>query len=399
MNGQSTFFNAGIVIVLIFSKFFYLSIFSLGGYNFTLSDLCLILMVLLIANKTSSIKKPYKYIFIISFMLIPVFSIGSLIQGTSVSSGILIFIKRWLSLLIIPIFINLKVRPKDTPIVIYSILFTTVLYAIINWSSLVQSVEITRFNEGFNPNILGIVMAMNLIIILSTKELNIFFVYKTVFIIVSFIILLAVSSRGAIFTLIPVLFLLLIYANKRITPKKILISMFLGIFCTLLMPQIFDIIQNHFSYSYTRLSDTLMGGVLNDRSASSRISTLLLMLQIVFGNLSLLLFGTGFGNSNMLIAFSNYGFIIATGDNMYINLLAWTGIFGIIGFISIILILSKNIYKSNNNPYRLTVFLLTAYILLAGATTDTLIEPTVGTLYFTIIGLFECANKINKEKI
>lgn len=377
-----------ILITFIYSKVYYFSIFSVGSLNFTLSDFCLLIMIILILKSSQKVKPIYINLFIISIILLLTFSIGSLINGTSIINGLIIYIKRWLSLLIIPIYILKYIKKENIPFLVFSMFLIILLFAFDNWNDL-SNIDQTRFTETFNPNILGMLMAMIFIFFLNYKSVRMPSFIKWVIYFICFTFIVAVSSRGALLALIPTICINIIFAYKKITYKIIFLTISFIVFILLFIGNILEILKNIFPYSFARLSSTLLDGILNDRSASSRLETQFEIIKIFLRNLELLLFGTGFGNNNMFLALNNYGFQIYTSDNMYVNILAWSGAIGFILFIYMCYLLIKNSYFQKSNMLRPCILLLTIYILLGGLTLDTLTEPTIGAFYFIFYGFFE----------
>lgn len=388
---QQTFHHI-ILIVFIYSKFFYHSLLQVGQFNFTLSDFCLGAMLLTTINSRIKMENTYRKIIAISIIIIPIFTIGSLIQGGSITSGLIIYIKRWLSLLVIPIYISVSFKKNSISLIVYYLIGIVFYFSFLNWNELLQSIKTTRFFDTFNPNILGMTISLILIFILNYRDKHMSPGIKGLIYFICVMIIIAVSSRGALLALIPVLLIHFLFKLKRITYKGLVSSILVIIVVFVFLPNIINATAIVFPYSYSRILNTFQQSIVNDPSASSRLNTQATIVGIMKKNIYLALFGTGFGNENMFFTLFKYGYGINTADSMYVNMLAWSGIIGLILFMSVLFMILKRIVRLSNNVYRDAAIQITLFMLFAGIASDTFMEPTIGAIYFVFLGIYEICN-------
>jgi len=385
------------LLLFIVSKFFYLSLFQIQGFNFTLSDLSILIMLLntMMINKNKriiKIRKFYYSILFLSLFILVITSIGSLIQSTSITNGVLMFIKRWLAVIFIPVYIAENLDKRDIKNIIYTLSFLTLIFFLVNFESILLSLNTGRFSEEMNPNVLGMFISILVIFIIS-YNFKINLVTKGLIILIGISLIFATSSRGALFALLIILLLIIINRLFNFNYLKIVYLSFGTIIITIFSPYLFFIIKSIFPFSVNRIINTLDNNIIYDSSAAARINTHEEIIKLLFNDFFLLIFGSGFGNYNMLLTSYSYGLIIETADNQFFNLWFWTGTIGLFVFMTIFGILLFRIYKFKNNPLRTTMFLITIYMFLAGISQDTFTEPTINSIYILILGLYECYNR------
>lgn len=381
-----------VLAVFIFSKFFYVSVFSLNVFNFTLSDLCLLVMAILIVKGSTKIPKEYFAIITISLILTVSFSIGSALQDTSIMNGLMNYLKRWASVIIVPIYIGTQFSKKQIPKMILALIIVYLSYIIVNLNSILGSLSSSRYIQDFNPNILGMVSATIVLFVLKMDGCLISRWLRWLLYAASFILIMAVSSRSVVVLILITLLLSTLFKKADLKYYQIVKICLLIAVAIILVPEVLELVSKAFPYSYFRLANTFKNGIFRDVSASSRLSTQLEVLKTVLSDSRLLIFGSGFGNSNLNESMINHGYNVNTADSMYVNIFAWSGILGFILFTMICIIIMRRIIYARNNPFRVPALTVSLFIIIGGLSVDTLLEPTINSIYFFLIGIFEIYN-------
>lgn len=375
-----------LVILLVISKLYYVNIFSLGVYNFTLSDVCLIIFLIQIIFPT---KKMYhrdsnkliiiKQLIFITIGITLLNCITTLLIGSSLLSSIMNIIKRWLSMLIIPMYIYKYIQPNKRTKLSTGIILVICAYTLLNLREIILSGATRYTAEGTaNPNIIAGLFGILLIYSLNAEYKT---SVKTVTTLLFTFMIFACSSRGAVLALIITFGYYIFLSNIRLDRKikMVLACVIIAgvglVLGKLLLPAATD-----------RLVGSFVGGFSQTESYQARMGTLGKLISMMLRNVELLFIGTGFGNGNLQLIAGKYGQLITTADNMYGDLLAWCGLLGlpliVLYFIKLLKLCEKPSKTNPNSMLFLTVFMLTL-----GFTQDSLFEPTVGCLYYILWGL------------
>ncbi len=392
-----------LIALLIASKLYYFNIFSLGVYNFTLSDMCLAICLfqLFFKNGKKSIRDKdtagvIKGIILISVAGALLNCFSSFAIGSSLTSTVMNLIKRWLSMLIIPIYIYRFVPPEKRKKTTNWVLTVIIIYTLTNLRGIISSDAVRYTAEGtVNPNIIAGVFGVLLIYMINSEYKPSF---KIPMILISAFMVLACSSRGGVLALaITMLFMLLFMSDSTIIKKFQILLVAIAIIAVGLA-----LGKKFLPQATERIIDSFVGGIDKTASYQSRMGTFWELMGMMFENPKLLFLGTGFGNGNLQLITARYGNRISTADNMYADLFVWCGLIGapfiIAGIVKTLKLGAKALKVIPNS-----MVLITIYILALGFTQDALFEPTVGCLYYTILGLeivrYVDSEAFNKQKM
>ena len=382
-------FDILILAIFVFSKFFYFSFFQINSMNFTLSDFLLLIMLFKVTTSRIKINRDFLYVFIISIFILFLLVVGGVLNNTRILSSLIMYVKRWFSFLIIPFFIYNRFNKKDGILISYIIMLIVISFAIVNYNVIISSIQKDRFFDTFNPNILGVLASILFIYFLSFLQLkeNLFLILTTITtLIICLIIIFSVASRGAMLAFIPSFLFYVLFSLKKLTIKKVLCFLIILIIIVISFNFIIETLKIIFPYSMNRLIETIRNGVLNDNSVSARLTTQFLLMNNIINEVNIFIFGTGFGNLNMFEYFMKLGMSIQTADNQYLNIFAWSGLLGLISYLIIfyLLIFGLKVRKIKNLK---NFYAVSFCMLIAGLTTDTFTEPTLGSVYLILYSL------------
>ncbi len=389
-----------LVILLVISKLYYVSIFSLAGYNFTLSDICLVLfivqLILPIGKKyprDRSVDIILRKIIIISTAIALLNCVSSVMIGAAVTSSVMNIIKRWISMLVIPLYIYRCVAPNKREKITFWIIASICIYTLLNIRTILSADAVRYTAEGTaNPNVIAGLFGLLFIFAINAEYK---FYIKAGIMMVSAVMMVACSSRGGILALFLTLFYYLCVSNIKINKKiGVMVGCAVIIVGGLILGTIF------LPAATERLVVSFTEGFSEVESYQSRMGTLGEIVKMMFSNPELLFFGTGYGNGNLQRIAARYGYILTTADNMYGNLFAWCGLLGlpfIVMYFVKLIKLGKVSHKTKTNA----ITLITVFMLTLGFTQDAIFEPTVGCLYHILLGLeiIKCVDAKSPEAL
>lgn len=376
-----------LIILLVISKFFYVSLFSVGSFNFTLSDVCLVLCLFqIVTSPSNTFKRDESVLAALRSMVILACAVAALncfstlVMDTSMVSTVMNLIKRWLSMLIIPIYLYRCVASDQRRKIIVWIMVVVVVYAILNFGN-ITSGDTERFmgDGSANPNVLAGVFGMLLMHLIYGEYKR---WIKIALMVLSALLMLACASRGGILAVL-LAFGYWLWTNKELNLSQkgriVLGSIVLVAVCLPIGNQLFPAATQ-------RIIDSFTGGLQETSSYQMRTATFGDLMKIMLGDALLLFFGSGFGNGNLTLTMARQGTVIATADNMFANLFGWCGAVAV----PFLLIYFLRVWKMGEQAKKIAspaLALLTVYMFALGFSQDAMFEPTVGCLYFVFFGL------------
>lgn len=374
---------------LIISKLFYLSIFKVGDFNFTLSDACLIAFLVSVFVRMlmmKDIRDIYESSFYDYLRRMLVFATGAFVLNiaTTVAAGamplasILHVFKRWLSMMAIPFFFAVCVKKKER--IVWLCIAAMMFYALFNYRSIIEANAERYYAEGeFNPNILGALFGLIMIYVINSKY-GLF--TKISVSIISVFMIFACSTRGAVLAVAAALFsfrfLTSEEGNMLEKLRKSLLYLFLAVFGIFLAAKFIPAATERILSSFTG------GGITQTDSFISRLDSSKKVIAACIYNPRLMLFGTGFGSRNQALVLARYGYKITTSDNMYLDMFCWVGLAGapfVFFYLKDLFMLS---YDTSNQGYA-SAFAITIYMFFLGFTQSAIFEPTVGAIYYILL--------------
>lgn len=386
------------ILFLFYSKFFYKSLLSTGSFNLNSGDISILLMYICVIIKilTGSLVeiKFYKKIYFLSLLMFGFSILGTLYYSGNVFGSFIIFLRRWLLMLIIPIYIKIFRVKYTIEMIYYSILPLLIIFILNNKEAISMAKKTSRIDsDTTNPNVFGMFLSSLLLLLILYKPQNkiriINEIYKYFSILLLVYMIIGFSSRGAI---IPLLFILMLIFIKKLKLKYLvtiimIVVMFL-ILKNIFNENVFGILHKTFGSSLDRLTASFdKDGIVKDKSFMSRIETQILVLKILFQNFVAMIFGFGFDGVALKNISTKLDYPISTTDNQYFDILSWVGIQGLIIYSYInwkIYIIIKKMKKNNQNvDFLLYIFF---YIILIGLAQDSFVEPTINYIYFILIG-------------
>ncbi len=385
---------------LIASKLFYLSIFAVGDFNFTLSDVCLIAFLARITLRfftAKDIRDTYDSYIYDHLRRMLVFVSGAFILNvaTTVAAGamplasILHFFKRWLSMVIIPFYFCRCVKNKEKTV--WICISIMLLYALMNYRSIIEADAARYYAEGeFNPNILGALFGLIMIYVINSEYgVSV----KIVVSLVSVFMIFACSTRGAVLSVGASIIICRFLSSKdgdaMAAMRKIL---FIG---ALLVLGVF-LAARFIPTATERITQSFSGGITQTGSFISRMDSAKRIIAAIIYNPRLALFGTGFGTRNQALILTRYGYPLGTSDNMYIDMICWVGLFGVpfvFLYLRDLFMLSRDVNKLGYN----SALAITIYMLCLGFTQSAIFEPTIGAIYYILLS-FDMVRAMDKEE-
>ena len=386
--------------ILMVSKMFYLSIFKLGDFNFTLSDACLIAFLASILVRfftADDLRDTYdSYIYdYLRRMLI--FVVGAFILNiaTTMAAGavpivsILNIFKKWLSLIIIPFYFAYCVKAKER--IVWLCIAVIVFYALMNYGGIVaENAERYYAEDEFNPNVLGSIFGLIMIYMINSKYNN---AVKIAISLVSIFMIFACSTRGAVLSVAATMVVDRFFVSEKGDAikniRKILFYAVLAIVGLFVASRLVPAATE-------RIAASFRGGITQTSSFLSRMDSTKKIIGAFISFPRLALFGTGFGTFNEALVLSRYGYAITTSDNMYVDLICWIGIVGI----PFAFFYFKDLFRLscdiNKKGYK-SALMITIYMLLLGLTQGSILDPTVGGVYYVLLS-YEMIRAMDKEE-
>ena len=376
-----------LIILLFASKLFYVNIFAVGDFNFTLSDMCLVICLWQLwftkqrsLQRDSGVLLGLRSMVVMALVAALLNCISTIVMGTQIIGSIMNLIKRWLSLLIIPSYIYRCVTLPQRKKIIAWIMVIVVLYTIINFKNITSS-ESERFTADgtANPNVVAGLFGVLLIHLIHSEYKRPVKIGLTV---LSCLMILACSSRGGILA-VAMGFTYWLWTNKNlIVEQKVRIVVGVVLLVAMCLP-----VGNWlFPAATQRIIDSFTGGLRNTTSYQMRMTTFWDMIEVMLSDVQLLFFGTGFGNGNLQLEMARHYLFMTTADNMFGNLFGWCGLLGLPWLVMYFRHL-WNMGKMVERAGFPALFLLTMYMVALGFSQDAMFEPTVGCLYFIFTGL------------
>ena len=385
---------------LIVSKLFYLSIFTIGDFNFTLSDVCLIALLARIILRfftAKDIRDTYDSYIYDHLRRMLVFVSGSFILNiaTTVAAGapplasILHFFKRWMSMVIIPFYFCSCVKNKEK--IVWICISIMLFYALINYQSIISANAERYYAEGeFNPNILGALFGLIMVYVINSEYGA---SVKIVVSIVSVFMIFACSTRGAVLSVGVSIIVYRILSSKdgdaMAAMRRVL---FIG---ALLVLGVF-LAARFIPTATERITKSFSGGITQTGSFIARMDAAKKTIAAFIYNPRLALFGTGFGTRNQGLILARYGYQLGTSDNMYIDMICWVGVVGVpfvFFYLRDLFMLSRDVNKLGYN----SALAITIYMLCLGFTQSAIFEPTVGAIYYILLS-FDMIRAMDKEE-
>lgn len=385
---------------LVVSKLFYLSIFAIGDFNFTLSDVCLIAFLARITLRfftAKDIRDTYdSYIYdYLRRMLIFVSGAFILNVATTVAAGamplasILHFFKRWMSMIVIPFYFCSCVKNKEK--IVWICMAVMMFYALMNYQSIISANAERYYAEGeFNPNILGALFGLIMVYVINSEYGT---SVKIVVSLVSVFMIFACSTRGAVLAVGASIIIYRFLSSKDgdvvAAVRKVLfigVPLVLGVFLA----------ARFIPTATERIFASFSGGITQTVSFTSRMDSAKKTIAALIYNPRLALFGTGFGTRNQALVLARHGYQITTSDNMYIDMLCWVGAVGIpfvFFYLRDLFMLSRDVDKLGYN----SALAITIYMLCLGFTQSAIFEPTIGAIYYILLS-FDMVRAMDKEE-
>ena len=376
---------------LIISKLFYISLFEIAGFNFTLSDLCLALCLAHMIIRffvAKDLRDLYESDIYDHLRRMLIFAVGAFLlnvattmaAGSSPIYSILDMVKRWQSMVIIPFYFCTCVKQNKR--LLWVCIIVMIIYAIMNSRSII-SLNAERFGYeegGFNPNILGALFGLIMVYTINSKYSNSIKISVSM---ISVFMIFACSTRGAVLavgaTFVILRFLTSDKSDALAKIGKALMYVLLAVVGLYLLSKLIPAATE-------RLVESFSGGITKTNSFVSRTKTAKLTIAALIYNPRLLLFGTGFGTYNQSYVLARYGYQITTSDNMYIDMICWVGLVGL----PFVFFYLKDLYMMSyaiNKRGLPTALAITIYMLCLGFTQSAIFEPTVGAIYYILFGI------------
>ncbi|MBS3198664.1 hypothetical protein J0J70_12185 [Turicibacter bilis] len=400
-------FSFLILFVFIYSKFFYISIFNLGGFNFTLSDLSIGVMYISIAFDKRLFNKDnkkillfYNSIFLLSLLMLFTSSLGALLINNNVLNGIMTFLKMWMLSIYIPLFIYLKFNKKDIKYFIYMIMILSILF-IFDYSKVLQQENFSEnmrfYGEHSNPNGWGAYFSCIIIMLIHIKQKSLTFkILKIITFLICLIFIMYAGSRTAMFSILIVLFLILLNTKLSLDYLKLIKYLFISICVIACIPFAIKFIEIAFPHTYFRLERALVDqGILGDESVVTRFQSQIFFLTAISNYPENVIFGVGIGGSNLTrLSSLNFG-TFQTSDNQYTEIFLWSGLIGFLIFSCILFKIYTriNMKIKQNIPITNAAKYVFIYMFLCGFTMYGFTESMISSNLFILLGFVELERK------
>ena len=379
---------------------FYVSLFQLGDFNFTLSDACLMAFLASILLRFFSAKDlrdtydSYIYDYLRRMLIFVVGAFILNIATTMVAGGtplrsILNMFKQWLSMIIIPFYFCYCVKGRDKIVLLCMVVI--IFYALMNYGGIIAENSERYYAENeFNPNVLGSIFGLAMIYVINSKYNG---GVKIAVSLVSLFMIFACSTRGAVLSVAATMVADRLFHSEKgdalKNMRKILFYAILAVVGLFVASKLVPAATERITASFT-------GGITQTNSFLSRMDSAKKIAGAFISVPRLAIFGTGFGNFNETMVLSRYGYAITTSDNMYIDLLCWIGLIGT----PLLFFYLRDLFRLScdikNQGYK-SAFMITIYVLFLGFTQGSIFDPTVGGIYYILLS-YDMIRAMDREE-